>query len=111
MEVPGNASTMQDFVARANRYRIAAPVRYRQLGQPGWHNGGTVDISRTGVLFHADAVFPAGTPIDVAIDLPPGQGDGARKLVAQAVVVREVPAAALPLPSCLAARLVTYSIS
>lgn len=111
MEVPGTASLMQDWIARANRYRIAAPVRYRQLGQPGWHNGGTVDISRTGVLFHADAVFPAGTPIDVAIDLPPAQGDGARKLVAQAVVVREVPPPALPLPSCLAARLVTYSIS
>jgi hypothetical protein len=35
---------------RATRFPLEAPVRYRGIGEPGWHSGLTLNASRTGVL-------------------------------------------------------------
>ena len=38
---------------RAPRFRLNLPIQYRSAGRPEWHQGTTLDISRSGVVFRA----------------------------------------------------------
>ncbi len=56
---------------RAARYEMSAPLVYRQIGSGDWLAGRTVNVSRTGVLFHTGApVLPAATRIEFILMLP-----------------------------------------
>src|SRR3974390_258670 len=38
---------------RAQRFNLHLPLRYRRVGEQGWRNGTTENISRSGMLFLA----------------------------------------------------------
>jgi signal transduction histidine kinase/CheY-like chemotaxis protein len=42
---------------RAPRFKLHIPIRYRPVGQQSWRKGTTENISRSGLLFHAEEVF------------------------------------------------------
>jgi hypothetical protein len=56
--------------ARARRFAVRAPVRYRAHAGGRWHSGTTENVSRSGVLLRGDASLTTDTPIDLILDLP-----------------------------------------
>jgi hypothetical protein len=59
-----------EFIPRAFRYAIHIPVKFREKGTADWHEGKTVNISRTGVLFQSDMNLPAKSLLEMQIVLP-----------------------------------------
>jgi hypothetical protein len=47
-------------------------MKYRAVGQTGWREATTENISRSGVLFRASAIFELDTPIEMRVALPVG---------------------------------------
>ena len=42
---------------RAQRFNLHLPLRYRKVGEQGWRNGTTQNISRSGLLFEAEEML------------------------------------------------------
>lgn len=56
---------------RATRYVMATTVLYRPVGTERWHEGRTVNVSRSGVLFETPAtLLDETTPIEFILVLP-----------------------------------------
>ena len=56
-------------IDRAPRYPIHAPVFCRVTGEPDWHEGVTVNISRTGIFFRIDSGLPPSARIEIRVVL------------------------------------------
>jgi hypothetical protein len=84
-------------IQRAVRFAIEAPIRYRAVGEPGWHSGQSANISRSGVLFRGDeAVWPE-TPVEMILRLPLMLlGEAGAEVVCLGEVVRTVVTAGRP---------------
>jgi len=50
---------VSEVAPRAQRFAVATTVLFRPPGSGVWREGWTLNISRTGVLFHADDPAPA----------------------------------------------------
>lgn len=101
----------RDLQPRAQRYPIAAPVRFRHVGHLGWRSGRTMNLSRSGVLFESEAALAAGTVVDLAISLPThADGQTGKTMIASAIVVRQLTPENAPGKLALAARIVNYSM-
>jgi hypothetical protein len=59
-----------EYVSRAFRYPIHTPIRFRKSGAAEWHEGMTVNISRTGIFFQSDMNLPPRTLLEMQISLP-----------------------------------------
>jgi hypothetical protein len=75
-----------------DRFPIVRELRYRTLGGRGnsaWCTGKTLDISSTGILFHAETPLAPGKRVELSISWP-AQLDGkcALKLVARCRITR-----------------------
>ena len=79
---------------RARRYEIDLPIRYRTADAPGWHEGRTENISRTGILIRTTAPLPPRTPIDMLLALPAEVGGRGVPVICRGRVVRAEPAGA-----------------
>jgi hypothetical protein len=55
---------------RARRFPIQAAVRYR-ADDGRWRQGRTENISRNGLLLHAEEPINPDTPVEVVVELPP----------------------------------------
>ncbi len=60
----------QVHVNRAQRFPLHIPIQFRKSGMPFWQHGKTVNISRTGILFHADERIPPESVLDMRINFP-----------------------------------------
>jgi hypothetical protein len=47
-------------------------MKYRPVGQTGWREGTTENISRSGVLFRAPDLLEPNTPVEMRVALPVG---------------------------------------
>ena len=56
--------------ARAQRFPIKLSLRYREGDTSSWHQGLTVNISRTGVLFQTDQDLLLHAPLEMQISFP-----------------------------------------
>jgi hypothetical protein len=76
---------------RAARYEMSAPVMYRQVGEDAWHEGRTVNVSSSGVLFECPTpVLQPGTRVEFVLVLPNlGLRSGSRVQCRGAVVRQE----------------------
>jgi hypothetical protein len=81
---------------RATRFTLNFPVEYRPLGEPMWHAGRTVNMSRTGVLFRAEGPLDVDTPIEMRVYLQAQTGKLLSELFCRARVVRQAPGATEP---------------
>jgi len=57
-------------VYRSERYALKVPLRYRKGGAPDWHEGSTINISRTGILFCTDQIVPPNLMLEINVELP-----------------------------------------
>lgn len=77
------------MTARAPRFPIQAPLRYRASGDPAWHKGATVNLSRSGVLFSSENEIEPATMMELCIVFPPEiTGGVAANVVCMGPVVR-----------------------
>ncbi len=60
--------------ARTTRNPIELELRYSLEGDRQWRSGVTVDLSDSGVLFHAVEPLVPGTPLEMTVDLPAALG-------------------------------------
>lgn len=78
----------RELTKRDVRYAVRAPLRYRNTGHLGWQNGTTINLSKTGVLFKADAVLPLGTRLEISVLLPQKGGGDPREVKMSCVITR-----------------------
>ena len=95
--------------ARADRFALEFPLRYRPLGQRGWHSGRSTNIRRSGVLFRGEQWLDAQTPIEVSFVIPVQIHDEfPATVICQGRVVRQIADAGSPQSLMLAASIETY---
>jgi hypothetical protein len=54
---------------RAPRYTLHLLLRYRRIGEAGWHHGQTQNISRSGVFFRTDDPIEVNAPVELSVVL------------------------------------------
>ncbi len=105
----GGKPDASGFIPRAPRYPIVAPVLYKPYGGTDWHEGTTVNISRSGVLFYGGLDIAVKILLEMQIEFPADvTGDSATRLMCWGPVVRKIEPTSLdPLPA-LAASISRY---
>jgi PAS domain S-box-containing protein len=95
--------------ARAQRFALHLPLRYRRLGETQWHVGTTENISRSGLLFQADDVLQPNSVLEINLVLPAEiAGLSGTEVVCRGEVVRTVDRQGPTLSPALAARILQY---
>src|ERR1700733_9128116 len=95
--------------ARAQRFYLHLPLRYRRLGEKEWHAGKTENISRSGMLFEADEVLQPAAQLEINLVLPAEiAGLSATEVVCRGEVVRTVEHRGETVSPALAARILQY---
>ena len=87
-------------INRATRFPLKEPIHYRKSGMLNWHDGSTLNISRTGVLFHTDEDLPTDMKLEIRISLPQET-----VLACQGTIVRAEPSVTKDTLRGLAARI------
>jgi DNA-binding response OmpR family regulator len=94
---------------RARRFRIAVPLRYRQIGENDWRAGKTENISRSGMLFRAEQIIPTNVQLEINLVLPAEiAGLSAAEVTCRGEIVRTVDAPEPATPPALAAKILQY---
>jgi hypothetical protein len=60
-------SDVNKDAARAPRFRVEVPLRYRPLGSTRWQVGRIENISRSGVLFRAPDPMEVNTRLEMSV--------------------------------------------
>ena len=95
--------------ARAQRFQLHLPLRYRRLGEKDWHVGTTENISRSGMLFQADELLQPAAQLEINLVLPAEiAGLSETEVVCRGEVVRTVERQGEAMSLALAARILQY---
>ncbi len=94
---------------RAQRFRLHLPLRYREIGAAEWRAGTTEDISRSGMLFQAEALVLPNVQLEINLVLPPEiAGLTSAEVLCRGEVVRTLGAEAPAMKPKLAAKILQY---
>jgi PAS domain S-box-containing protein len=94
---------------RAQRFNLHLPLRYRQVGEQGWRQGTTANISRSGLLFEAEEVLQPNVQLEINLVLPAEiAGLSPTEVVCRGEVVRSVEAEETSTSPALAAKILQY---
>ena len=94
---------------RAQRFKLQLPLKYRPIGEDGWREGTTENISRSGMLFRAEEMIPANVQLEINLVLPAEiAGLSAAEVVCRGEVVRTVDAETPSMNPALAAKILQY---
>jgi len=75
--------------ARAQRFNLQLPLKYRQVGEDDWRAGTTENISRSGLLFRAEEALAPNVQVEINLVLPAEiAGLSAAEVVCRGEVVR-----------------------
>ena len=94
---------------RAQRFNLHLPLKYRLLGEDGWRDGTTENISRSGMLFRAEEAIPAFAQLEINLVLPAEiAGIAAAEVVCKGEVVRSISSDSTSVSPALAAKILQY---
>ena len=94
---------------RAQRFNLQLPLRYRKLGEQGWRNGTTENISRSGMLFQAEELLQPSVQLEINLVLPAEiAGLSPTEVVCRGEVVRAVEPGDPTVSPALAAKILQY---
>jgi hypothetical protein len=94
---------------RAQRFNLHLPLRYRKLGEQGWRQGTTSNISRSGLLFNAEEVLQPNVQLEINLVLPAEiAGLSPTEVVCRGEVVRSVETEGASTSPALAAKILQY---
>jgi len=109
--VNGEARVPRDKVPRfrAQRFNLHLPLRYREVGEQGWRQGTTANISRSGLLFEAEGVLQPNAQLEINLVLPAEiAGLSPTEVVCRGEVVRSVEGEGAMPSASLAAKILQY---
>jgi PAS domain S-box-containing protein len=66
----GHAIDHHAASARAQRFQLQLPLRYRRIDEEKWHEGQTKNISRSGMLFQAEDFLQPNVVLEINLVLP-----------------------------------------
>ena len=94
---------------RATRFDLHLPMKYRLVGESGWREGTTENISRSGMLFQAEEPIAPNAQLEINLVLPAEiAGLAAAEVVCRGEVVRAVQTEAGTVSPTLAAKILQY---
>jgi PAS domain S-box-containing protein len=94
---------------RATRFDLHLPLKYRLVGESGWREGTTENISRSGMLFRAEEFVAPNAQLEINLVLPAEiAGLAAAEVVCRGEVVRTVETGAGAVSPTLAAKILQY---
>jgi PAS domain S-box-containing protein len=94
---------------RAQRFNLQLPLRYRKLGEQGWRNGTTENISRSGMLFQAEELLQPSVQLEINLVLPAEiAGLSPTEVVCRGEIVRAVEPGDPNVSPALAAKILQY---
>jgi PAS domain S-box-containing protein len=94
---------------RAQRFNLHLPLRYREVGEQGWRQGTTANISRSGLLFDAEEVLQPNAQLEINLVLPAEiAGLSPTEVVCRGEVVRSVEGEGAATSPSLAAKILQY---
>ena len=105
------ARVLRDRVPRfrAQRFNLHLPLRYRQVGEQGWRQGTTSNISRSGLLFNAEEVLQPNSQLEINLVLPAEiAGLSPTEVVCRGEVVRAMSGEGAETSPTLAAKILQY---
>jgi two-component system, cell cycle sensor histidine kinase and response regulator CckA len=103
------AQAAQPAAARAQRFQLRLPLKYRQFDEEKWHAGETRNISRSGVLFQAENPLQPSVLLEISLVLPAEiAGLSPTEVVCRGQVVRTVTTDEERMPPALAAKILHY---
>jgi PAS domain S-box-containing protein len=92
---------------RATRFDLHLPLKYRLVGESGWREGKTENISRSGMLFQAEEPIAPNAQLEINLVLPAEiAGLAAAEVVCRGEVVRTVGSGSVS--PTLAAKILQY---
>jgi len=95
--------------ARAQRFQLHLPLRYRRVGESDWHEGTTENISRSGMLFQTNEMLQPSSQLEINLVLPAEiAGLSATEVVCRGEVVRSIAPNGGTVNPALAARILQY---
>jgi PAS domain S-box-containing protein len=109
--IGSEARVLRDRVPRfrAQRFNLHLPLRYRQVGEQGWRQGTTSNISRSGLLFNAEEVLQPNSQLEINLVLPAEiAGLSPTEVVCRGEVVRSVSGEGAETSPSLAAKILQY---
>jgi hypothetical protein len=106
VNVPYHSS--QRTRARAQRFDLQLPLRYRVCGEKYWLTGRIANISYTGVLFWTEQVIAVDDCVHISIEMPAELGGRGAEILCKGEIVRTVPPASSDSQPSLAAKIVAY---
>jgi PAS domain S-box-containing protein len=90
---------------RAKRFALHLPMKYRFIGENGWHTGTTENISRSGMLFRAEESVSPSAQLEIHLVLPAEiAGLSTAEVICRGEVVRSLESEA----PTLAAKILQY---
>ncbi len=94
---------------RAKRFDLHLPLKYRLLGEDDWREGTTENISRSGMLFHAEELLSPSVQLEINLVLPAEiAGLSPAEVVCRGEIVRTVESEQPAATPALAARIRQY---
>jgi len=94
---------------RATRFDLRLPLKYRRVGESGWREGTTENISRSGMLFQAEESIAPNAQLEINLVLPAEiAGLAAAEVVCRGEVVRTIDSQSGQVSSTLAAKILQY---
>src|ERR1700691_5063779 len=95
--------------ARAQRFQLHLPLKYRRLDEEKWHDGQTTNISRSGLLFQAEDLLQPNVVLEINLVLPAEiAGLSPTEVVCRGEIVRTVQPLGAEMPPALAAKILQY---
>jgi PAS domain S-box-containing protein len=94
---------------RATRFDLHLPMKYRLVGESGWREGTTENISRSGMLFQAEEPIAPNAQLEINLVLPAEiAGLAAAEVVCRGEIVRTVKSESSTVSPTLAAKILQY---
>jgi PAS domain S-box-containing protein len=94
---------------RATRFDLHLPMKYRLVGESGWREGTTENISRSGMLFQAEEPIAPNAQLEINLVLPAEiAGLAAAEVVCRGEVVRTARSEGSTVSPTLAAKILQY---
>jgi PAS domain S-box-containing protein len=94
---------------RATRFDLHLPMKYRLIGESGWREGTTENISRSGMLFQAEEPIAPNAQLEINLVLPAEiAGLAAAEVVCRGEVVRTARSECSTVSPTLAAKILQY---
>jgi CheY-like chemotaxis protein len=92
---------------RATRFDLHLPLKYRRVGESGWREGTTENISRSGMLFQAEEFITPNAQLEINLVLPAEiAGLATAEVICRGEVVRTVESGTVS--PTLAAKILQY---